>query len=183
MLILTIVIIGAAIGLFFIAGYNSLIRLKKMVQNSWSQIEVQLKRRHDLIPNLVNSVKGYMEYEQETLENVMKARNNALNAGSIGEKIESENILSGTLGRLFAVMENYPDLKANQNVQSLMKEVTNTEDKITYSRQFYNDTVTKYNTKIELFPTNLIAKSFNFRPFELFKIESEEEKSVPEVKF
>ena len=163
-------------------GYNSLVRLKKMVQNAWSQIDVQLKRRHDLIPNLVNSVKGYMDYEKDTLEKVMQARNKALNAQTIDEKIESEKNLNGVLGRLFAVMENYPDLKANQNVQSLMKELSETENKISYSRQFYNDIVTKYNTKTELFPSNIVAKMFNFKEFNLFKIESEE-KSVPEVKF
>ena len=179
MVILAIAIIFV---LYLIFGYNSLIRLKKMVQNSWSQIDVQLKRRHDLIPNLVNSVKGYMDYEKDTLEKVMQARNKALNAGSIGEKIESENNLTGVLGRLFAVMENYPDLKANQNVQSLMKELSETENKISYSRQFYNDIVTKYNTKIVVFPSNMIAGMFHFNEFDLFKIENEE-KSVPEVKF
>jgi LemA protein len=122
-----------------------------------------------------------MKYEKETLEKVMEARNKALNAGSIGEKINAEGELGGVLGRLFAVMENYPDLKANQNVQSLMKELTETENKISYSRQFYNDIVTKYNTKIELFPSNIIARSFGFKEFELFKIENEEEKAVPNV--
>jgi LemA protein len=180
--LIVILIIAILFALYLIFGYNSLVRLKKMVQNSWSQIDVQLKRRHDLIPNLVNSVKGYMNYEKDTLEKVMQARNKALNAGSIGEKIESEKNLTGVLGRLFAVMENYPDLKANQNVQSLMKELSETENKISYSRQFYNDIVTKYNTKIEVFPTNMIAGMFHFKEFELFKIENEE-KSVPEVKF
>ncbi len=181
-LLLILIAILIIIGLFFMIGYNSLVRLKKMVQNAWSQIDVQLKRRHDLIPNLVNSVKGYMDYEKDTLQKVMEARNKALNAGSISEKIESEKNLNGVLGRLFAVMENYPDLKANQNVQSLMKELSETENKISYSRQFYNDIVTKYNTKTELFPSNIIASMFNFKEFDLFKIESEE-KSVPEVKF
>jgi LemA protein len=174
-----ILIIIIALG---IGGYNSLVRLRRMVKNSWSQIDVQLKRRRDLIPNLVNSVKGYMEYEKETLQKVMEARNKAFNAGNLGEKMSAEGELSGVLGRLFAVMENYPDLKANQNVQSLMKELSDTENKISYSRQFYNDIVTKYNTKIEVFPSNIIAKSFGFKEEELFKVENDAERKAPEVK-
>ena len=181
---LTLLIIGGIIFIliaFTIGAYNSLVKLKKMVRNAWSQIDVQLKRRHDLIPNLVNSVKGYMEYEKETLQKVMEARNKALNAGNLGEKMSAEGELSGVLGRLFAVMENYPDLKANQNVQSLMKELSDTENKISYSRQFYNDIVTKYNTKIEVFPSNIIAKSFGFKEEELFKVENDAEKEAPKV--
>ncbi len=182
---LTLIVIGGIIVVviaFAISAYNSLVKLRKMVRNAWSQIDVQLKRRHDLIPNLVNSVKGYMEYEKETLQKVMEARNKALNAGNIGDKMNAEGELSGVLGRLFAVMENYPDLKANQNVQSLMKELSDTENKISYSRQFYNDIVTKYNTKIEVFPSNIVAKSFGFKEEELFKVENDMERVVPEVK-
>ncbi len=176
-IILGIVLILAV---WIIATYNKLVTERKKVQNSWSQIDVQLKRRSDLIPNLVNSVRGYMKHESGTLEKVMEARNKAVNAGSPNQRMEAEGELSGVLGRLFAVMENYPDLKANQNVMSLQGELTQTEDKIAYSRQFYNDITMKYNTAIEVFPGNIIANLFGFKAFEFFQI-PESEKNAPTV--
>ncbi len=172
--------IVAAVVIWIIISYNRLVTMRKKVQNSWSQIDVQLKRRSDLIPNLVNSVKGYMKHERETLEKVMAARNKAVNATTSNTRMEAEGEVSGALGRLFAVMENYPDLKANQNVMSLQTELSNTENKIAYSRQFYNDITMKYNTALEVFPSNIIAKSFAFKPFEFFTI-PDEEKNVPNV--
>ncbi len=174
-LIVVVILIFAVIGM-----YNNLVRQKKRVENSWSQIDVQLKRRSDLIPNLVNSVKGYMKFESETLEKVMAARSKALNAGNMKERMDAEGEVSGFLGRLLAVVENYPELKANQNVMSLQEELSNTENKIAYSRQFYNDITMKYNTSIEVFPTNLLAKMFGFEPFEFFKI-PEGEREAPKV--
>jgi LemA protein len=184
MLIGLIVLAVVAIVILWIIGvYNSLITTKKRVENSWAQIDVQLKRRHDLIPNLVDSVKGYMKFEKETLENVIKARSQAVSAQGMDEKIKAERELGGVLGRLFAVMEAYPDLKANQNVTQLMEELTTTENKISYSRQFYNDSVTKFNTKIEVFPNNLIVGMFSskFQPFPLFEIVESSEREVPKV--
>lgn len=167
--------------LFWVIGtYNSLVKLKKMIENAWSQIDVQLKRRHDLIPNLVNSVKGYMKFEQETLEKVLQARASAISSKDISKKIEAENQLTGALSKLLAVVENYPDLKANENVNSLMEELRKTEDKISYARQFYNDIVMKYNTKISVFPSNIIASMFKFKEAPFFKVE-EAEKEVPNV--
>jgi len=178
-LLITIALIVIGV-IWLVVTYNGLVRLKKRVENAWSQIEVQLRRRHDLIPNLVNSVKGYMKYEKETLERVMNARAKAVSGGSMEERMKAEGELSGLLSRLFAVMENYPDLKANENVSRLMEELTSTEDKISYSRQFYNDVVMKYNTKLEVFPSNIVARMFNFKP-SLFFETPEETKEVPQV--
>ncbi len=175
-----LLIVAAAIVLWVIATYNKLVAERKKVENSWSQIDVQLKRRSDLIPNLVNAVKGYMKFESDTLEKVMNARARALGATSQKERMDAEGEVSGVLGRLLAVVENYPELKANQNVMSLQEELSNTENKITYSRQFYNDITMKYNTTIEQFPANLIAKLFNFKMFDFFKI-PEAEKEMPKV--
>jgi LemA protein len=166
--------------IWIVATYNSLVTLKKRVENSWSQIDVQLKRRHDLIPNLVNSVKGYMKYEQETLEKVMKARASAISSRDINKRIENENELSGVLSRLLAVVENYPELKANENVNQLMEELRKTEDKISYARQFYNDIVMRYNTKLSIFPSNVIANMFSFKEAPFFKA-PDEEKKTPDV--
>jgi LemA protein len=163
--------------------YNKLVKLKLRVQNAWSQIDVQLKRRHDLIPNLVNAVKGYMRYEQETLEKVISARAKAVSAGKEGDirKIaQAEGELSGLLSRLFALFENYPDLKANQNVLKLQEELTHTENTIAFARQHYNDSVMRYNTALQVFPQNIIAGIFNFKPFEFFEI-PEEEREAPKV--
>ncbi len=164
--------------MYVIGTYNSLISLKNQVQNAWKQIDVQLKRRYDLIPNLVEVVKDYMSYEQETLEKVIKARNMAMNAQGVEAQAQAENMLSSTLKSLFAVVENYPELKANENVMKLQEELTHTENNISYARQLYNDLVMGFNTKIELFPSNIIANMFNFKPFEYFKIKEEEKENV-----
>ena len=163
-------IIGIII-FWFIIAYNGLVRLRNRVKNAWHQIDVQLKRRYDLIPNLVEVVKDYMSYEQETLEKVIKARNMAINASGAKKQAEAENILSDTLKSLFAVVERYPELKSNQNVQSLQEELTSTENKISFARQFYNDIVYKYNTRTEVIPTNIVAGLFNFKPEEFFEVE------------
>jgi len=184
MIIGAVVLVVVLVLIFWFIGiYNSLIRLKKRVQNAWAQIDVQLKRRHDLIPNLVNAVKGYMKFERETLEKVMEARAKAISAQGVGDKIKAERELGGFLGRLLAVVENYPELKANENVKQLMEELTTTENKISYARQFYNDTVTRFNTKIEVFPDNIVANMYSskFDPFPLFEIEDKTEREVPQV--
>jgi len=166
--------------LWFIGAYNGLVRLRNQVKNAWSQIDVQLKRRHDLIPNLVEVVKDYMSYEQEVLENVTKARNVALGASTPGEAARAEAGLSRALAGLYAVMENYPDLKANQNVAQLQEELTSTENKIAFARQFYNDSVMTYNTRTEVIPTNIVANMAGFKKEEFFEA-PEEEKEVPKV--
>lgn len=169
--------------LFVIGSYNSLVQLKQRVKNAWSQIDVQLQRRFDLIPNLVESVKGYMAHESEVLEMVTQLRSSWANAKSVSEKAELDNQLSGALKTIMAVSENYPDLKANQNFSELQEELRNTENKISYSRQFYNDTVTRYNTKLELFPSNIIASMFHFSAESLFEAESEEARKNVKVDF
>ena len=169
--------------LFVIGSYNSLVQLKQRVKNAWSQIDVQLQRRFDLIPNLVESVKGYMAHESEVLEMVTQLRSSWANAKSVSEKAELDNQLSGALKTIMAVSENYPDLKANQNFSELQEELRNTENKISYSRQFYNDTVTRYNTKLELFPSNIIASMFQFSAESLFEAESEEARKNVKVDF
>jgi LemA protein len=177
-----IILAIAILVVFWIAGkYNSLITLRNQSTNGWKQIDVQLKRRHDLIPNLVNTVKGYMEYEQATLDKVIQARNAAVSAKGITDAAEKEGVLAGALSRLFALTENYPDLKANQNVLQLQEELTSTENKISFARQFYNDIATKYNTAQEIFPGNIIASMFSFAAVELFEITGETERSVPDV--
>ncbi len=180
-------IVGIAIGvlalifvIWFIVAYNTLVTLKKRGQNAWAQIDVQLNRRHDLIPNLVSSVKGYMKYEQETLQKVIDARTKALSSENVKDKMKAENQLSGELGRLIAVFERYPQLKADQNVSNLMQQLTDTEDKIAYARQFYNDIVTRYNTKLMVFPSNLIANAFHFKEEGLFEAPTET-KETPKV--
>lgn len=173
---MTIYIICAVvlvIAVYLIATYNSLVKLRQRVQNAWSQVDVQLKRRYDLIPNLVNTVKGYASHEKETLEKVTNARNMAISASRVADQANAENVLSGALKTLFAVAENYPDLKANTNFLSLQQELTDTESKIAFSRQFYNDTVQKFNTKIELFPTNLFAGMLGFAMVDYFTLQGE----------
>ena len=164
--------------------YNGIITLKNQVKNAYSQIEVQLKRRHDLIPNLVETVKGYMQHESQTLENVINARNIASKI-SPDAKIQSENegILSGALKSLFALSENYPDLKANQNFLALQEEISTTENRISFARQFYNDSVMRYNNKKEIFPNNIIAGMFNFESFDMFEIEDAKERENVKVSF
>jgi len=173
------VVLGLLV-LFVIGLYNSLIRSRIQVDNAWAQIDTQLKRRHDLIPNLVNAVKGYMKYEQETLSKIVEARNKAVSAKGVGDIAQAEGELSGLLTRLFALFENYPDLKASQNVLNLQEQLTTTENQIAFARQHYNDSVMQYNTKIQQFPGNIIASMFSFEKKEFFEI-PEQEKSVPQV--
>ena len=182
-------IVGIAAGavfllfiLWFFGAYNGLVRMKMGVKNGWAQIDVQLKRRHDLIPNLVEACKGYMKMEKEVLENVTKARADAMKVSGqgAGAQAGAEGILGAALGKLYMVMENYPDLKANQNVSQLMGELTSTENKIAFSRQHYNDTVMHYNTSIQLFPKSMIAGMFGFTPETFFEIK-EEDREVPKV--
>jgi LemA protein len=163
---------------FVIIAYNSLIKKKNNCQESWSGIAIQLKRRYDLIPNLVSTVKGYAKHESTVFEKVTKARSEAMNSKSMAEKAKNENALTETLKSLFAVSENYPDLKANQNFLHLQEELTDTEDKIQSSRKFYNNTVRSLNTSIESIPTNIIAKMFNFEKREFFEIEGEEKEKA-----
>ncbi len=175
-LIIIVVLVTLAVG-----GYNALIRLRNQVRNAWKQIDVQLKRRHDLIPNLVNAVKGQMEYEKGTLESVVQARAAAVGAKTVAESMAKEDLLSSALSKLFAVVENYPDLKANENVKPLMEELTTTENQITFARQFYNDITTTYNTRLEVFPTNLFASSMGFKFFPLFQVKDAAEREAPAV--
>ena len=179
-----ILLVILVIVVFYVIGlYNSLIRLKNQVGNGWSQIDVQLKRRHDLIPNLIETCKGYMKHEKETLENITNARSNAMGADSISDKSSAEGALSGSLSKFMLVVENYPDLKANANFISLQEELSSTENKIAFSRQNYNDQVLFFNNKIEMFPSNIIAGSFNFKQADFFEIEDKTERDVPKVKF
>ncbi len=178
-IILVIIII---VIVYFISIYNGLVNLRNRVKNAWSQIDVQLKRRTDLIPNLVETVKGYAKHERGVFENVTKARAGLMNAQTVQENAEANNMLTDALKSLFAVAENYPDLKASQNFQDLQRQLSETEDKIAYSRQFYNDTVLMYNNKIQMFPSNLVANQFHFEESEFFEV-PEAEKEVPEVKF
>ncbi len=177
LIVIVVVIVAVLAGV-----YNGLVRRRNQVDNSWSQIDVQLKRRHDLIPNLVEAVKDYMSYEQETLTNVTRARAAAIDAGKQGPQAvaEAENALTGTLKSLFAVAESYPDLKANQNVMQLQEELTSTENKIAFARQFYNDSVLTFNNKVQTFPSNLIAGMFNFTTRQFFEV-PETDKAVPTV--
>ena len=177
-------IVIAVLIVLTIGIYNGLVTLKNQVKNAYAQIEVQLKRRHDLIPNLVESVKGYMSHEAQTLENVTKARLSASHfSQNAKEQAARENALSGALKSLFALSENYPDLKANQNFLALQEELTATENKISFARQFYNDSVMEYNTKKEVFPNNLITGMFNFPNFEMFEIADVEERRAVKVNF
>ena len=179
-IILAVVIV---IAIMVIAIYNNLVTLRQRVQNSWSQIDVQLQRRFDLIPNLVETVKGYMSHEEGTLTKVTELRSSWANAKTIEEKVNLENELSGVLKTIMAVAENYPNLKADQSFNNLQQELAGTENKIAYSRQFYNDTVTLYNTKLETFPSNLIANIFGFKASTLFNVNDEEAKKAVKVQF
>ncbi|MCI0707047.1 MAG: LemA family protein [Ignavibacteriae bacterium] len=177
------VLIGVVgvIVLWVIAKYNSFITLRNQTTNGWKQIDVQLKRRHDLIPNLVNTVKGVMEFEQETLQNVIKARNSAISATGVADAAAKENMLTGALSKLFALVENYPNLKSNENVKQLQEELTSTENKISFARQFYNDIATQFNIAQQHFPGNIIASMFSFKAAELFEITDDAERAVPQV--
>ena len=178
-----ILIVAIVLAIVGVDIYNNLVKLRQNVKNAWSQIDVQLQRRFDLIPNLVETVKGYMEHENATLTKVTDLRNAWANASTLAEKAKIDDQLSSAIKTIFAVSENYPDLKANQNFMQLQQELTNTEDKLSFSRQFYNDSVTKYNTKIELVPSNLVASMFHFKPEELFRVDSEEAKKNVKVDF
>ena len=182
--IIIIIIIGILMLLvFYVIGvYNKLVNARNKVDNQFSQIDIQLKRRADLIPNLVETVKGYAKHEKGTLTAVIEARNMALNAGTINEKIDANNQLTGALNKLFALSEAYPELKANTNFMSLQNDLKDTEDKITYARQFYNDTAMVFNNLVEMFPSNIVANMFGFKKYEFFKA-LEEEKETPQVKF
>lgn len=181
---LIVVIVIAVIAFVIIGFYNSLVRARNEVKNAWSQIDVQLNRRHDLIPNLVETVKGYMTHERETLEAVTRARQQAVEVrGSLEDKARVENALSQTLRSLFAVAEQYPDLKANQNFLALQEELTSTENRISFARQYYNDSVMRYNNRVETFPTNIIANMFNFKQSEFFEVEDPAVRENVKVQF
>jgi LemA protein len=181
------IVIGVVVilGIIIVAMYNGLVRVRNQMKNAWAQIDVQLKRRYDLIPNLVETVKGYTKHERETLEAVTKARNVAQQASSAGagERSKAEAELSSALARLLVVVEQYPDLKANQNYLALQEELTSTENKIGFSRQYYNDSVLSYNNKIQMFPTNIIAGMMRFKEGEFFEVTATEERAAPKVSF
>ena len=192
-LIITIVVL-VLIGLFFVAKYNQLVTLREKFRNAFAQIDVQLKRRYDLIPNLVEVAKGYMTHERETLEAVIQARNQASQAEkraadapgdpqAMGSLMGAEQALTGALGRFFALSESYPDLKANQNMLKLQEELASTENRIAFARQGFNDAVMRYNTLRETVPTNIVANAFNFARAELFEVEVEAERETPKVSF
>ncbi|MFA5930136.1 MAG: LemA family protein [Candidatus Micrarchaeia archaeon] len=177
--------IGAVIVLlvlFFVFAYNSLVTMRLRIDNAWSQIDVQLKKRYDLIPNLVETVKGYTKHEKTVFENVTKARAQAMGAQTVGEKAKADNMLAGTLKSLFAVAENYPQLQASENFKMLQEELSGIESKIAYARQFYNDTVMSYNTSIQTVPTNIVAGMFHFTARDFFKADEGERENV-KVKF
>jgi LemA protein len=179
-----IVLIIIAVLVFILVGlYNSLISLRNRADNAWAQVDVQLRRRYDLIPNLVETVKGYAKHEREVFQNVTEARAKAIDAGSVKEQEQAENMLTGALKSLFAVVENYPDLKANQNFLMLQEELAGTEGKIAYARQFYNDSVMKFNMKQQVFPSNIIANMFNFKEKEYFEIEEPAAREPVKVEF
>ena len=183
-LLLGFLAIPVAVVLWFVGLYNGLVRLRNRVKNAWSQIDVQLKRRHDLIPNLIETCKGYMTHERETLEAITKARNLAAQAsGGVADQANAENQLTQALSNFYVVVENYPDLKASTNFMQIQEELTSTENKIGFARQFYNDETMKFNTKIEIFPSNVIAGMFNFIQSEFFEIEEPTEREVPKVSF
>jgi LemA protein len=172
----------ALVVIYVVVQYNGLVRVRNRIENGWAQIDVQLKRRYDLIPSLVETVKGYAAHERATLEAVITARNSAMSAKGEASKAQAENALSGTLKSLFALGEAYPDLKANQNFLQLQEEITGTEDKIAYSRQYFNDEVRAYNTKIQSFPSNILAKQFKFAQREYFQTD-EADRGPVSVKF
>ena len=181
-LVVFLIIIGALV-LIAIGMYNSLVTLRNRCDNAWSQVDVQLRRRYDLIPNLVETVKGYAKHEREVFEKVTQARAAAIGAQTVKDQGQAENMLSGALKSLFAVAENYPELKANQNFLLLQEELSGTESKIAYARQFYNDTVMKLNTKLQAFPSNIVGSVFGFKPKDYFQIEEPAAKEPVKVTF
>ena len=184
-LIAVLILVGIPLLLivFVIGVYNALIRLRNQVDNAWSQIDVQLKRRHDLIPNLVETAKGYMKHERGTFEAITKARSQAMGANTVNEAAKAEGALGEALSKFMLVVENYPDLKANQNFLAVQEELTGTENKIAFSRQSYNDQVLFFNNKIQMFPSNIIAGMFKFSKRDFFEIEVAAEREVPKVSF
>lgn len=181
-LLILLVILGVLL-VWAIAIYNGLISMRNRCDNAWAQVDVQLRRRYDLIPNLVETVKGYAKHEREVFEKVTEARTRAINAGTVKEQGEAENMLTGTLKSLFAVVENYPELKANQNFLLLQEELAGTEGKIAYARQFYNDSTMKLNVKQQVFPSNIVARTFNFKEREYFEIEEPAAQEPVKVSF
>ena len=181
--VVIVLILLGALALYAIGLYNGLVKLRQQVRNAWSQIDVQLKRRYDLIPNLVETVKGYASHEKETFERVVQARNAAVGASGVAQQAEAENVLTGALRQLFALSEAYPDLKANQNFLALQEELSSTENKISFSRQHYNDVTQSYNTRRLTFPANLFASAFGFGPEEYFEIDVAAQREVPQVNF
>ena len=182
-LIVVILVLLLLLIVFVITVYNALIRLRNQVDNAWSQIDVQLKRRHDLIPNLVETAKGYMKHERGTFEAITKARSQAMGAKTVSEASKAEGALAEALTKFMLVVENYPDLKANQNFLAVQEELTSTENKISFARQSYNDQVLFFNNKIQMFPSNIIANMFNFTKRDFFELESAAEREVPKVSF
>ncbi|MEX0885336.1 MAG: LemA family protein [Phycisphaeraceae bacterium] len=182
-LLLIVVVPAVLIVLYAVAAYNGLVRKRLQVDEGWSQIDVQLKRRHDLIPNLVETVKGYAAHERETLEAVIQARQQAVDASAVQDQAAAENMLTGALRQLFALAESYPDLKANQNFMQLQEELTSTENRIGFARQQYNTTVRQYNAACQSVPTNIIASMFNFAQREFFEIEDPTQRETPQVSF
>ena len=182
LIVLAVIVIGLLV--WVISAYNGLVRLRNLVQEAWRQIDVELKRRHDLIPNLVETVKGYASHERETLDAVVRARAAAVNPGSsVEQQGAQEGILTAALGRLFAVAEAYPDLKANQNFLELQRELAGTEDRIAAGRRFYNANVRELNTKVESFPSNLLANSFGFHRADYFEVEDAAQREAPQISF
>ena len=184
--VIVLIVIGVVVMMvvfWFFGTYNALVRLRNQAKNAWAQIDVQLKRRHDLIPNLVEAVKGYAKHEKGTLEAVVEARSKAVNASGVAQQAAAEGELSSALSRLMVVVEQYPDLKANQNFAQLQEELTSTENKISFARQAYNDQVMVYNTKIQMVPSNIVAGIAHFTQMDLFELKDEAQREVPEVKF
>ncbi|MBF0522824.1 MAG: LemA family protein [Candidatus Omnitrophica bacterium] len=183
MILIIVLAVIVLAGLYAVSIYNGLVQLRENVKNGWSQIDVQLKRRHDLIPNLIEVAKGYMAHEKDTLERVIKARQMAVDAKNLPDKLQAENMLTGTLRSLFAVAENYPNLKADQQMLRLQEELTTTENKIAFARQYYNDEVNRLNVAVQTFPDSVVAGMCGFQKAEFFQVDNPEDRQAPQVKF
>ena len=183
MILMIPVVISLMVLVWVVVAYNSLVSLRNQLENAWAQIDVQLKRRHDLIPNLIEAVKGYAKHERETFERITQARTAAMSAQGVVQRGEAEGVLAGALKSLFAVSEAYPELKANQNFLQLQEELSSTENKIAFARQFYNDSTMQYNIRTQTFPSNLVAGAFGFGRREFFQLDSADERAVPQAKF